>query len=206
MKGLTADEQNKFRGLVLKILDGEKVQLTPQQSRHIAIINFIKDLKDKQRTRKEIIDAMILDFKATGITSQTVAYIYYHEFVNLYDQTSLFEQKEMLMSIQAENILEDRARELAKGTPDGKVLALHNKNMNELLRLYPKTPPVDYSKVTLPDLHFSFDPKSLNTTVELDEKKLAKKLKKYYEHGEKQFSSKLNQIATDAEFEEITQQ
>ncbi|GAB3518600.1 hypothetical protein [Emticicia fontis] len=204
MKGLTADEQSKFRGLVVKVLEGEKFEMTPQQTRHIAIINFIKDLKDRRKTRKDVIDALIADFKKFGIASHTVAYIYYHEFINLYDQTSLFEQKEMLMSIQAENILEDRARELTKKDPDGKILAQHNRNMNALLLLYPKTPPIDYSKVVLPDLFFSFDPASLNTPVELDEKKLQKKLKKYHEHGKKHLSTKLNAIATDAEFEEIT--
>lgn len=198
MKEITTHDQESIRAIVKKVVNGENFDMTPAVARQVAIINFIKDLKDQDYTRREIMKELCNDFKRFGIASKTSAYIYYHEFINIYDQRNLFEQKELMMSILQENILEDKERELTKGEPDGKVLAAHNKSMIDLLKLMPKTPPIDYSKVQLPDIFFSFDPASLNTPVELNEEKLQKKLKKYWDVEKKQYSELIKSMATDA--------
>lgn len=202
---MKASEQDGFREIVKHVVAGKEIELKATDTRQIAIINFIKDLKDKGKNRGEIIDNLMLDFKTFGIASRTTAYIYYHEFLNIYDQKSLFEQKELLMSIAAENILEDRASEKIKKAPDGKVIAMHNKNMVELLKIYPKTPPVNYEKIHLPDMYFSFDPKSLLTPIEQDEAKLQKKLKKYYDLEKKHYNDLIKNMAKDIDYEEVTQ-
>lgn len=202
---MKASEQDHFRAIVKSVVRGEKMELKATDTRTVAIVNFIKDLKEDNKTRTDVIDALMADFKAFGIASRTTAYIYYTEFLNIYDQKSLFEQKELLMSIAAENILEDRALEKVKQLPDGNTLAKHNKNLTDLLKLYPSTPPVDYTKIHLPDMFFSFDPKSLNTPIEQDEKKFQKKVQKYFEVEKKHFANLMKNLATDIDYEEVTQ-
>lgn len=202
---MKASEQDHFRAIVKSVVRGEKMELKATDTRTVAIVNFIKDLKENNKTRTDVIDALMADFKAFGIASRTTAYIYYTEFLNIYDQKSLFEQKELLMSIAAENILEDRALEKVKQLPDGNTLAKHNKNLTDLLKLYPSTPPVDYTKIHLPDMYFSFDPKSLNTPIEQDEKKFQKKVQKYFEVEKKHFANLMKNLATDIDYEEVTQ-
>ena len=199
MKEITSHDQESIRAVARKVIAGQTIEMTPTVARQVAIINFIKDLKDDGLTRREIMNELQRDFQKFGITSYTSAHIYYTEFINLYNPQNLFEQKEALMSIVQENILEDRERELTKGEPDGKILAAHNKSMIDLLKFMPKTPPIDYSKVQLPDIFFSFDPASLNTPVELNEEKLQKKLKKYWDVEKKQYSALLQSMAIDAE-------
>lgn len=202
---MNASEQDHFRAIVKSVVRGEKMELKATDTRTVAIVNFIKDLKEDNKTRTDVIDALMADFKTFGIASRTTAYIYYTEFLNIYDQKSLFEQKELLMSIAAENILEDRALEKVKQLPDGNTLAKHNKNLTDLLKLYPSTPPVDYTKIHLPDMFFSFDPKSLNTPIEQDEKKFQKKVQKYFEVEKKHFANLMKNLATDIDYEEVTQ-
>lgn len=202
---MKASEQDHFREIVKSVVKGEKMELKATDTRTVAIVNFIKDLKEDNKTRTDVIDALMADFKTFGIASRTTAYIYYTEFLNIYDQQSLFEQKELLMAIAAENILEDRALEKAKKMPDGDTLAKHNKNLNDLLKLYPKTPPVDYTKIHLPDMYFSFDPKSLSTPIEQDEKKFQKKVQKYFDLEKKHFANLMKHLATDTDYEEIAQ-
>ena len=55
-------------------------------------------------------------------------------------------------------------------------------------------------------MYFSFDPKSLSTPIEQDEKKFQKKVAKYFEIEKKHYSSLLKNLATDTEYEEVTQQ